>query len=163
MIEAIQLTKFYDNNPALTNVSFRVEKGEILGFLGPNGAGKTTTMRILTAYLPPTSGTAKVADFDVLNQSLEVRKRIGYMPENPPLYNDMTVLSFCRFIARIRKVPKSQEKDRIDYVTQRCGLESVRGRLIGHLSRGFRQRVGLAQALVHDPEILILDEPTLGL
>ena len=163
MIEAIQLTKFFGNTPALTNVSFRVEKGEILGFLGPNGAGKTTTMRILTGYLPPTSGTAKVAGFDVLNQSLEVRKRIGYMPENPPLYDDMTVLSFCRFIARIRKVPKSQEKDRIDYVTQRCGLESVRGRLIGHLSRGFRQRVGLAQALVHDPEILILDEPTLGL
>ena len=163
MIEAIQLTKFYDNTPALRDVSFQVEKGEILGFLGPNGAGKTTTMRILTGFIPPTSGTAKVAGFDVLQQSLEVRKRIGYMPENPPLYMDLTVTSFLKFLARLKRVPKSKEKQRIDSVIQKCSLESVTGRLIGHLSRGFRQRVGLAQALIQDPEVLILDEPTIGL
>jgi gliding motility-associated transport system ATP-binding protein len=163
MIEAVHLTKVYDNTPAVTDVSFTVEKGEVLGFLGPNGAGKTTTMRILTCYLPPTSGTAKVAGFDVLDDSLEVRKRIGYMPENPPLYNEMTVSSFLKLIARIKRVPKAKEKERLDYVVQRCSLESVSGRLIGHLSRGYRQRVGLAQALIHDPEVLILDEPTIGL
>lgn len=163
MIEAIHLTKVFDNTPALTDVSFRVEKGEIFGFLGPNGAGKTTTMRILTGYLPPTSGTAQVAGFDVLKQSLDVRKRIGYMPENPPVYGDMTVNSFLRFIGRIKGVPAAHEKERLDYAVQRCGLESVTRRLIGHLSRGFRQRVGLAQALIHDPEVLILDEPTIGL
>lgn len=163
MIEAVQLTKVYDNTPAVTDVSFTVEKGEVLGFLGPNGAGKTTTMRVLTGYLPPTSGTAKVAGFDILKESLEVRKRIGYMPENPPLYNEMTVNSFLRFIARIKRVPKSKEKDRLDYVLERCSLQDVSGRLIGHLSRGYRQRVGLAQALIHDPEVLILDEPTIGL
>jgi ABC-2 type transport system ATP-binding protein len=163
MIEAIQLTKLYDNTPALTDVSFEVQKGEILGFLGPNGAGKTTTMRILTGFIPPTSGTAKIAGFDVLQQSLEVRKRIGYMPENPPLYHDMTVNSFLRFIARLKRVPKSKEKQRRDYVIERCNLSDVSGRLIGHLSRGYRQRVGLAQALIQDPEVLILDEPTIGL
>ena len=163
MIEAIHLTKVYDNTPAVTDVSFTVEKGEILGFLGPNGAGKTTTMRVLTGFLPPTSGSAKVAGFDILKDSLEVRKRIGYMPENPPLYNEMTVSSFLKFIARIKRVPKSNEKQRLDYAIERCSLESVSGRLIGHLSRGFRQRVGLAQALIHDPEVLILDEPTIGL
>jgi len=163
MIEALQLTKLYDNTPALTDVSFQVEKGEILGFLGPNGAGKTTTMRILTGFIPPTSGTAKVAGFDVLQQSMEVRKRIGYMPENPPLYHDMTVSSFLKFIARLKRVPKTKEKQRTDYVIERCSLQNVSGRLIGHLSRGYRQRVGLAQALIHDPEVLILDEPTIGL
>jgi ABC-type multidrug transport system, ATPase component len=163
MIEAIHLTKFYDNTPAISDVNFRVEKGEILGFLGPNGAGKTTTMRILTGFLPPTSGTAKVADYDVLDQSLDVRKNIGYMPENPPLYNEMTVSSFLKFISRIKRVPKSKEKERLDYALERCSLQSVRGRLIGHLSRGFRQRVGLAQALIADPKVLILDEPTIGL
>jgi gliding motility-associated transport system ATP-binding protein len=157
------LTKLYDNTPALTDVSFQVQKGEILGFLGPNGAGKTTTMRILTGFIPPTSGTAKIAGFDILTQSMEVRKRIGYMPENPPLYHDMTVLSFLRFIARLKRVPKSKEKQRIDYVIDRCSLENVSRRLIGHLSRGYRQRVGLAQALIQDPEVLILDEPTIGL
>jgi ABC-2 type transport system ATP-binding protein len=163
MIEAIQLTKVYGETPALTDVSFRVEKGEILGFLGPNGAGKTTTMRILTGFLPPTSGTAKVAGFDVLNESKEVRKRIGYMPENPPVYEDMTVTSFLRFISRTKGVPKSKEKERLEYALERCSLTSVRSRLIGNLSRGYRQRVGLAQALIHDPEVLILDEPTIGL
>jgi ABC-2 type transport system ATP-binding protein len=163
MIEAIHLTKVYDNTPALTDVSFRVEKGEILGFLGPNGAGKTTTMRILTGFLPPTSGTAQVAGFDVLKNSLDVRKRIGYMPENPPVYGDMTVNSFLRFIARIKGVIASREKERVDYAVERCGLETVTHRLISHLSRGYRQRVGLAQALIHDPEVLILDEPTIGL
>lgn len=163
MIEAVNLTKVYDNTPALTDVSFAVEKGEILGFLGPNGAGKTTTMRILTGYLPPTSGTAKVAGFDVLDQSKEVRERIGYMPENPPVYGDMTVASFLRFISRIKGIPTSKEKERVDAVVQKCSLESVYKRLIGHLSRGYRQRVGLAQALIHDPEVLILDEPTIGL
>ena len=163
MIEAIQLTKFYDRNPALTEVSFQVNKGEILGFLGPNGAGKTTTMRILTGFIPPSSGTAKVAGFDVLTHSMDVRKRIGYMPENPPLYHDMTVSSFLRFISRLKRVPKSKEKQRMDYVIQKCSLETVNRRLIGHLSRGFRQRVGLAQALIQDPQVLILDEPTIGL
>jgi len=163
MIEAVHLTKFYSNTAALSDVSFRAEKGEILGFLGPNGAGKTTTMRILTGFLPPSSGTAKVAGFDVLEQSLEVRKRIGYMPENPPLYGEMTVLSFLRFIARIKRVPKSREKERIDYAIQHCALQGVAGRLIRNLSRGYRQRVGLAQAIIHDPEVLILDEPTIGL
>jgi gliding motility-associated transport system ATP-binding protein len=163
MIEAINLTKVYDNTTALTDVSFQVDKGEILGFLGPNGAGKTTTMRILTGFIPPTSGTAKVAGYDVLTNSIEVRKRIGYMPENPPLYLEMTVTSFLRFIARLKRVPKSKEKSRIDYVIERCSLGSVTGRLIAHLSRGFRQRVGLAQALIQDPEVLILDEPTIGL
>ena len=163
MIEAINLTKVYDNTPAITDVSFTVEKGEILGFLGPNGAGKTTTMRILTGFLPPTSGTARVAGFDVLNQSKEVRQRIGYMPENPPVYGDMTVSSFLRFISKIKGVPAAKEKERIDLVIQKCALESVHKRLIGHLSRGYRQRVGLAQALIHDPEVLILDEPTIGL
>jgi ABC-2 type transport system ATP-binding protein len=163
MIEAVQLTKFYDRNPALTEVSFQVNKGEILGFLGPNGAGKTTTMRILTGFIPPSSGTAKVAGFDILTQSMEVRKRIGYMPENPPLYNEMTVASFLRFISRLKRVPKSKEKQRMDYVIQKCNLEAVNKRLIGHLSRGFRQRVGLAQALIQDPQVLILDEPTIGL
>lgn len=163
MIEALNLTKVYDNTPALTDVSFTVEKGEILGFLGPNGAGKTTTMRILTGYLPPTSGTAKVAGFDVLDQSKEVRERIGYMPENPPVYGDMTVSSFLRFISRIKGVPPAKEKERVDAVVHKCSLESVYKRLIGHLSRGYRQRVGLAQALIHDPEVLILDEPTIGL
>jgi ABC-2 type transport system ATP-binding protein len=163
MIEAINLTKVYDNTPAITDVSFSVEKGEILGFLGPNGAGKTTTMRILTGFLPPTSGTAKVAGFDVLNQSKDVRQRIGYMPENPPVYGDMTVTSFLKFISKIKGVPKAKEKERIDLAIQKCALESVHKRLIGHLSRGYRQRVGLAQALIHDPEVLILDEPTIGL
>ncbi|PWT94184.1 MAG: MFS transporter [Acidobacteria bacterium] len=163
MIEAIQLTKFYNSTTALADVSFRVEKGEILGFLGPNGAGKTTTMRILTGFLPPTSGTAKVAGYDVLNQSMEVRKRIGYLPENPPLYGEMTVNSFLRFNARIKGVSKSMEKERMDYSIQRCGLEAVVGRLIRNLSRGYRQRVGLAQALIHNPEVLVLDEPTIGL
>jgi ABC-2 type transport system ATP-binding protein len=163
MIEAVNLTKVYDNTPAVTDVNFTVEKGEILGFLGPNGAGKTTTMRVLTGYLPPTSGTARVAGFDILQNSLEVRKRIGYMPENPPLYNEMTVTSFLKFIARIKRVPKSKEKERVDYVLDRCSLGTVSGKLIGHLSRGYRQRVGLAQALIHDPEVLILDEPTIGL
>lgn len=163
MIEAIHLTKIYGSTQALNDVSFRVEKGEILGFLGPNGAGKTTTMRILTGYLPPSSGTAKVEGFDVLNQSVEVRRRIGYMPENPPLYNELTVSSFLQFAARIKGVPSSKEKSQIDSVVERCSLESVRGRLIGHLSRGYRQRVGLAQAILHDPEVLILDEPTIGL
>src|SRR5262249_21129307 len=142
MIEAIQLTKLYNNTTALADVSFRVEKGEILGFLGPNGAGKTTTMRILTGFLPPTSGTAKVAGYDVLNQSMEVRKRIGYLPENPPLYGEMTVNSFLRFNARIKGVSKSMENERMDYSIQRCGLEDVVGRLIRNLSRGYRQRVG---------------------
>lgn len=163
MIEAVHLTKVFDSTPAVTDVSFTVEKGEVLGFLGPNGAGKTTTMRVLTGYLPPTSGTARVAGYDILKESLEVRKRIGYMPENPPLYDEMTVSSFLRFIARIKRVPKSKEKQQLDYALQRCSLESVSGRLIGHLSRGYRQRVGLAQALIHDPEVLILDEPTIGL
>ena len=163
MIEVEQLTKRYGSVKAIDNVSFRVEKGEILGFLGPNGAGKTTTMRILTGFLPATSGTAKVAGFDVFTESAEVRRRIGYLPENPPLYTEMTTESYLRFVARIKGMPRNAIEDAIDRVITTCGLENVRRRLLGQLSKGYRQRAGLAQALIHDPPVLVLDEPTIGL
>ncbi len=163
MIEAEALNKVYGTATALTDVSFRVEPGEILGFLGPNGAGKTTTMRILTGYLPATSGTARVAGFDVHEQSLAVRQRIGYLPEQPPLYPDMTVENFLDFVARIKRVPAGDRAERIQQTLQRCNLSDVRRTLIRKLSKGFKQRVGIAQALVHDPPVLILDEPTVGL
>jgi ABC-2 type transport system ATP-binding protein len=157
------LTKRYGDIVAVRDVSFSAAQGQILGFLGPNGAGKTTTMRILTGFLPATSGTAKVAGFDVFTESAEVRRRIGYLPESPPLYADMTTGSYLRFVARIKGMPKAEVEDAIERVVKLCGLETVRDRLLGHLSKGFRQRVGLAQALIHDPPVLVLDEPTIGL
>ena len=163
MIEVEHLTKVFGGRAAIQDVSFKAEKGEILGFLGPNGAGKTTTMRILTCYMPATSGTARVAGFDVFEQSLEVRRRVGYLPESPPLYDEMTVKSYLEFAARLKGVPSRKVKARVDAVMGQCGLGEVLPRVIGHLSRGFRQRVGLAQALVHDPPVLVLDEPTVGL
>ncbi len=163
MIAVENLTKYYGTLPAIQGVSFRVEKGEILGFLGPNGAGKTTTMRILTGFMPATSGTATVAGYDVFKDSLEVRKRIGYLPENVPIYNDMEVSAYLNFVTEVKGVPKKLRKEKIQQVIKNCGLESVSNRMIKNLSKGYRQRVGLAQALVNDPEVLILDEPTMGL
>jgi len=163
MIEVRNLTKRFGDIVAINDVSFTAEKGQILGFLGPNGAGKTTTMRIITGFMPATAGTVKVAGFDIFEDSYEVRKRIGYLPENPPLYADMTTESYLRFVGRIKGVPKAELGDAVDRVLQRCGLTEVTTRLLGHLSKGFRQRVGLAQALIHDPSVLVLDEPTIGL
>lgn len=163
MVEVVGLTKFYGEVKALEEVTFDVRRGEILGFLGPNGAGKTTTMRILTGFLSPTSGTAKVAGYDVVENSLEVRRLTGYLPETVPLYNEMRVRDYLGYMARIRGVPRRSIRERVDDVVGRCGLTEVADRLIGHLSKGYRQRVGIAQALVHDPQVLILDEPTIGL
>jgi ABC-2 type transport system ATP-binding protein len=163
MIQVEHLTKQYGNRMAIQDLSFEVAKGEVLGFLGPNGAGKTTTMRILTGFMPATSGTARVAGYDVWEAPHEVKKRIGYLPEHPPLYNDMTVTEYLRFVARIKGMNRRQIPTAIEQVCEQCSLEEVMGRLIGNLSRGFRQRVGLAQALIHQPEVLILDEPTVGL
>jgi ABC-2 type transport system ATP-binding protein len=163
MIEVRQLTKRYGDLVAVRDVTFTAEKGQILGFLGPNGAGKTTTMRIITGYMPATSGTVKVAGFDIFEQSHEARKRIGYLPESPPLYNDMTVSSFLDFAGRIKGVTRADLRQAIERVVDRCGLAEVTRRLCGHLSKGFRQRLGLAQALINDPAVLVLDEPTIGL
>ncbi len=163
MIEVRHLSRNFGTVKAIEDVTFDVRKGEIVGFLGPNGAGKTTTMRILTGYIPATSGTAKVAGFDVQEQSLEVRKRIGYMPENPPLYGDMTVESYLHFVAKIKGVDGKLRKRNVEKVMEQVEIKDVRHRLIRTLSKGYKQRVGLAQALVHDPEVLILDEPTIGL
>ncbi len=163
MIEVEHLTKHYGPTPAIEDVSFTVERGEVLGFLGPNGAGKTTTMRILTCFIPATSGTARVAGFDVFTQSLEVRKRIGYLPERVPVYKDMTVDYYLDFVARLKGVPSRLRKIKLGEVKANCGIEDVSNRLIEKLSRGYIQRVGLAQAMLNDPEVLILDEPTVGL
>jgi gliding motility-associated transport system ATP-binding protein len=163
MIEVRNLTKRYGDLVAVDRVSFTAKKGEIVGFLGPNGAGKTTTMRIITGFQPATSGTVTVEDFDIFEDAHEVRKRIGYLPENPPLYADMTVTSYLEFVGRIKDVPRAALPDAVDRAVQRCGLTEVRRRVLGHLSKGFRQRVGLAQALIHEPDVLILDEPTIGL
>lgn len=161
MIEVQSLSKNYGSHPAIQDISFRAEAGEILGFLGPNGAGKTTTMRILTGYMPPTSGSAKVAGFDVVRESLEVRKRVGYLPETVPLYPEMDVVEYLRFMGSLRKVEDLDE--RIMDVLAEVNLEERSESFIGNLSKGLRQRVGLAQALLHQPEVLILDEPTIGL
>lgn len=161
MIEVHNLSKWYGNTEALRQVSFNVQKGEILGFLGPNGAGKTTTMRILTGYMPPSSGTARVAGYDVFYDSIEVRKRIGYLPETVPLYPEMTVWDYLDFCARLRGV--SDRDAAIDRVMEMTSVGERADMHIGKLSKGFRQRVGIAQALVHNPEVLILDEPTIGL
>jgi ABC-2 type transport system ATP-binding protein len=163
LIEVQDLSKTYGSVTAVDHVSFTVNKGEILGFLGPNGAGKTTTMRILTGYMPATSGTARVAGFDVFNDSLEVRRRIGYLPENPPLYPDMTVEAYLDFVTRIKNVPAEKRAERITDALRRTNILEKRNELIKRLSRGYKQRVGLAQALVHDPDVIILDEPTVGL
>jgi len=163
MIEVTELTKRFRDLVAVDRLSFTVGKGEIVGFLGPNGAGKSTTMRILTGFLPATSGTAKVAGFDVFEEPLEVKRRIGYLPENPPVYPDLTVRSYLRFCAALKGVPRRSVKDELERVAFRTGVERVMDRLVGNLSKGFRQRVGLAQALLGDPEILVLDEPTVGL
>ncbi len=163
MIEAHGLTKWYGPVPAIQDVSFEIAKGEVVGFLGPNGAGKSTTIRILTCFMPPTAGSAAVDGLDCLENSLEVRRRIGYLPENVPLYNEMTVRRFLSFVAQVKGVPWKDIRKEVDRVTELCGLESVRNRIIGNLSKGFRQRVGLAQALVNNPPVLILDEPTIGL
>lgn len=163
MIQVEHLSKTYGSTSAIQDVTFEVEKGEILGFLGPNGAGKTTTMRILTGYLPATSGTAKIAGFDVHEDSLAVRKRIGYLPETPPLYPEMTVEDFLHFVARIKGVSAGDRPLRVTMALKRCNLLEKRKVLIRKLSKGFRQRVGIAQAIVHDPPAIILDEPTVGL
>jgi ABC-2 type transport system ATP-binding protein len=163
LIEVQDLTKSYGDVTAVDHVSFNVQKGEILGFLGPNGAGKTTTMRILTGYMPATSGTARVAGFDVANQSLDVRRHIGYLPEAPPVYLDMTVQSYLDFVARIKNVPKDKRGAQVSDAIEKTSLGERRYELIKRLSRGFKQRVGIAQALVHDPDVIILDEPTVGL
>ena len=163
MIEVHDLTKRYGERIAVAGVSFSGARGEVLGFLGPNGAGKTTTMRMLTGFLPPSSGTAKIAGFDVFHESAQVRRRIGYLPENPPLYTDMTVRSYLEFVARLKGVARSQVATARDRAIERTGLGDVAGRLLGHLSKGYRQRAGLAQAIINDPEVLVLDEPTIGL
>ena len=163
MIEVENLTKIYGSSPAIQDVSFAVEPGEIVGFLGPNGAGKTTTMRILAGYLPATSGTARIAGYDVHEDSMAVRQRIGYLPELPPLYPDMTVEGFLYFVSRIKGVPAGDRADKVNSALKRCNIEEKRKILIRKLSKGFRQRVGIAQAIVHDPPALILDEPTVGL
>jgi len=163
MIQVQNLTKRYGNLVAIDNVSFRVGQGEILGFLGPNGAGKTTTMRIISGYMPPTDGTVRVGDFDVLEDPIKAKRQIGYLPENPPLYNDMTVQGYLDFVADIKNVSGKNKKAKIDLAMERCGITDVRKRLIGNLSKGYRQRIGIAQAIVHDPAVLVLDEPTIGL
>jgi ABC-2 type transport system ATP-binding protein len=163
LIEVQNLTKAFGAVTAVDHISFSVQKGEILGFLGPNGAGKTTTMRILTGYLPATSGTASVAGFDVFDNSMEVRRHIGYLPENPPLYTDMSVEAYLDFVARIKNVPAEKRQARIDDALEKTSITDKRRELIKRLSRGYKQRVGLAQALVHDPDVIILDEPTVGL
>jgi ABC-2 type transport system ATP-binding protein len=163
MIQVERLTKRYGSITAIQDVSFSVEPGEIVGFLGPNGAGKTTTMRILSCFMPASEGTARVAGYDVFTHSLDVRRRIGYLPENVPLYPDMSVAAYLDFVAEVKGVGRSERRRRVAEVIERCLVADVQHRLIGKLSKGYRQRVGLAQALVNDPEVLVLDEPTIGL
>ncbi len=163
MISIQNVTKYYGPVLAVKNVSFDVQKGEILGFLGPNGAGKTTTMRIITGYFPPTDGDVLVENYSILDNPIEAKRRIGYVPENPSMYNDMVVREYIRFIGAIKGVPKSRLSSQVDYMIERCALEDVVKKRIGELSKGYRQRVALAQALVNDPPVLVLDEPTSGL
>jgi ABC-2 type transport system ATP-binding protein len=163
MIEVENLTKRYGPTLAVSGVSFSVEKGEVLGFLGPNGAGKTTTMRVITGYIPPTEGKVRVAGVDVAEEPLEAKRHIGYLPETPPVYPDMTVAEYLTFVARIKNVAGSEIKTRLSEVMEKCAVADMRNRQIGKLSKGYRQRVGLAQALIHNPDVLVLDEPTAGL
>ena len=163
MITVKELTKKYARTIAVDRISFEVQKGQIVGFLGPNGAGKTTTMRMLTCFLPPTDGGATVAGFDVLEQPLEVKKRIGYLPETPPLYPEMETTEYLQFVGRLKGLSGSDLQRRVDFVLERCAIGDVKEKLLGKLSKGYRQRVGLAQAIIHNPDVLILDEPTAGL
>ena len=163
MIKVEGLTKRYGDVTAIEDLSFQVEKGEIVGFLGPNGAGKTTTMRIITGFLPSTDGTVSVSGHDIFEKPMEVKKKIGYLPEHPPLYADMTVAGYLKFVSKIKGVARPARGEAIDRVVERCGLKEARKKIIGKLSKGYRQRVGLAQAMIHEPEVLILDEPTIGL
>jgi ABC-2 type transport system ATP-binding protein len=163
MIKVEGLTKRYARTVAVDNISFEVEKGQIVGFLGPNGAGKTTTMRVLTCFLPPTSGSANVAGYDVMEHPMEVKKRIGYLPETPPVYPEMEVSEYLDFVGRLKGIEGGNIKSRVNDVVDRCSLGDVRNKLIGKLSKGYRQRVGIAQAIIHNPDVLILDEPTSGL
>ncbi len=163
MIEVNNLTRYYGEKPAISDVTFRVNKGEILGLLGPNAAGKTTTMRILTCFMPPTSGSAKVGGYDIFEQSMDIRRITGYLPENPPLYHEMSVNDYLGFVARLKGVSKKNLSREVDTVVQKTSIGDVRQRLIGKLSKGYKQRVGLAQSLLNNPQIVILDEPTVGL
>src|ERR1700722_3567229 len=163
MITVTDLTKRYARHTAVDHVSFEVQKGQIVGFLGPNGAGKTTTMRMLTCFMPPTAGTAMVAGFDVLEQPFEVKKRIGYLPETPPLYPEMRTSEYLAFVGKLKGLAGPELTKRVDYVLDRCAVADVKDKLLGKLSKGYRQRVGLAQAIIHNPDVLILDEPTSGL
>jgi ABC-2 type transport system ATP-binding protein len=163
MIQVRNLTKYFGQVLAVDHVTFDVQQGEVVGFLGPNGAGKTTTMRILTTFLPATSGTAKVAGFDIMNESMQVRQNLGYLPENVPLYPEMKVEEYLFYRAKLKGVDRTARRQRIEYCMDRCRVLAVRRRLMGTLSRGYRQRVGLAEAMIHDPPILIMDEPTVGL
>jgi ABC-2 type transport system ATP-binding protein len=163
MIQVEGLTKKYARHVAVNNISFSVDKGDIVGFLGPNGAGKTTTMRMLTCFMPPTAGSAKVAGFDVFEQPHEVKKHIGYLPEAPPLYPEMNVQDYLTFVARLKNIPPGEVNSRTEQAMERCAVLDVRHKLISKLSKGYRQRVGLAQAIIHNPDVLIMDEPTSGL
>jgi ABC-2 type transport system ATP-binding protein len=163
MIQVSHLTKMYGPRIAIDDLNFEIQRGEIVGFLGPNGAGKTTTLKILTGFMPATSGTANVAGYDVFKNPIEVKRNVGYLPESPPVYLEMSVLDYMNFVAQLHQVPKSSRSQAISTVIEKTGLGEVQNRLIGNLSKGYRQRVGLAQALVHNPPILILDEPTVGL
>ena len=163
MIDVQHVTKRYGRNTALNGISFSIEKGEVVAFLGPNGAGKTTTMRILTGFMPPTTGSVQIAGFDCLEEPWEVKKHIGYLPESPPLYLELTVKEYLTFVGRIKRLGPEELQERMGITIEQTGLLEVQGRVIGHLSRGYRQRVGLAQALLHNPPVLILDEPTTGL
>jgi len=163
MIELKDVTKKFGTKTAVDGISFKIEKGDIVGFLGPNAAGKTTTMRIITGFFPPTSGQVKIAGYDISKDSIAVKEKIGYMPENVPLYKELTVYSYLKFIAEIKGVPKDKIESRIEKAMKEVGISQVKNTIIGKLSKGFKQRVGLAQAIINDPEILILDEPTVGL
>ena len=163
MITVTDLTKRYARTTAVDHISFSIGKGDIVGFLGPNGAGKTTTMRMLTCFFPPTAGKATVAGFDVFEQSMEVRRRIGYLPEAPPLYLEMETIEYLRFVGRLKGLSGDRLEKRVDFVLERCAIADVKNKLLGKLSKGYRQRVGLAQAIIHNPDVLILDEPTAGL